>query len=156
MRGRLYLLQTRVAKRSARAALKLAVDFVDEGVLTAAEALARIRPDHVATVLRPVLDPEARATATVLARGEPACPGIGSGRAVADPDEAAFAGDDEDVVLVRHATSPEDVHGMIAASSGSATARPDPIPGQAGSPRASTVAVARASGSRTGRSTVAT
>ena len=60
-RGRLYLLQTRVAKRSARAALKLAVDFVDEGVLTPAEALARIRPDHVATVLRPVLDPEARA-----------------------------------------------------------------------------------------------
>ncbi len=114
-RGRLYLLQTRVAKRSARAALKLTVDFVDEGVLTPAEALARIRPDHVATVLRPVLEPEARATATVLARGEPACPGIGSGRAVADPDEAAFAGDDEDVVLVRHATSPEDVHGMIAA-----------------------------------------
>jgi pyruvate, orthophosphate dikinase len=114
-RGRLYLLQTRVAKRSARAALKIAVDLVDEGVLTPVEALARIRPDHVTTVLRPVLEPEARAGATVLARGDTACPGIGSGRAVTDPDEAAFLGDDEDVVLVRHSTSPEDVHGMIVA-----------------------------------------
>ena len=52
----------------------------------------------------------------MLARGDPACPGVGSGRAVADPDEAAFAGDDEDVVLGRHSTSPEDVHGMIAAA----------------------------------------
>ena len=135
-RGRLYLLQTRVAKRSARAALQLAADFVDEGVLTPAEALARIRPEHVTTVLRPVLDPEARAAATVLARGEPACPGIGSGRAVADPDEAAFAGDDEDVVLVRHATSPEDVHGMIAARAVCTEVRRAHQPRRGGEPRA--------------------
>jgi pyruvate,orthophosphate dikinase len=82
-RGRLYLLQTRNAKRSARAALKLATDFVDEGVLTPAEALARIRPEHVTTVLRPVLDPAARAAATVLTRGEPPAPAsapVGGGR----------------------------------------------------------------------------
>ena len=112
--GTLYLLQTRVAKRAPRAALRIAVDLVDDGVLTPAQALARVRSEHVDVVLRPILDPAARASATVLATGLPACPGIASGRVVTDSDDAMLDGDEEDVVLARRATSPEDLQGMIA------------------------------------------
>lgn len=112
-RGVLHLLQTRSAKRSASAALRIAADLVDEGMTGPA---LRITAEQIATVLRPVLDPAARAVATVLARGEAACPGIASGLAVSDPDDAMDVADERDVVLVRRATSPDDVHGMIAAT----------------------------------------
>ncbi|HEY9391044.1 MAG TPA: pyruvate, phosphate dikinase [Mycobacteriales bacterium] len=114
--GRLYLLQTRTAKRSPAAAVRIAVDLVDEGVLTPAQALTRVTPEQLASVLLPRLDPRAVEAATILATGEPACPGVACGIGVMDPDEAeARARAGEQIVLVRPTTSPNDVHGMIAA-----------------------------------------
>ena len=113
--GRLYLLQTRTAKRSPDAAIRFAVDLVNEGLITPEMALARVSPEQVETVLMPTIDPQAAATATVLASGEPACPGVACGIGVVDPDETERrAHDGEDIVLVRPTTSPNDVHGMIA------------------------------------------
>jgi pyruvate,orthophosphate dikinase len=114
--GRLWVLQSRAAKRSPRAAMRIATALVDEGVLTAAQALDLVSPDQVRLALQPDIDPLARASAVVLGRGEPACPGIASGIGVVDPDEAEERSDGgKDVVLVRTETSPDDVHGMIAA-----------------------------------------
>lgn len=114
--GRLYLLQTRAAKRSPAAAVRTAVDFVDEGISDRATALTRVTPEQVASVLRPVLAPGAADGAELLASGEPACPGVAGGIAVSNPDEAdALAAEGRDVVLVRPTTSPDDVSGMIAA-----------------------------------------
>lgn len=116
-RGRLFLLQTRNAKRSPVAAVRFAVALANDGMIDRAEALSRVKPAHVEALLQPVLDPEERATATLLASGEPACPGIARGRVVTDAHDAmlaAAAGDE--VVLVRHATSPEDIEGMISAT----------------------------------------
>jgi pyruvate, orthophosphate dikinase len=110
-RGRLYLLQTRAAKRAALAALRAAVDLAGEGVIDRREALRRVTVEQLATALAPRLSEEVTATAEVVARGIPACPGVASGRAVADAAEA----DAGDTVLVRPTTSPEDVSGMIAA-----------------------------------------
>lgn len=115
-KGVLYLLQTRSAKRAPEAAVRIAVEMVDEGMLTPAEALGRVSPEQVRMLLRPHLAPSAAKEADVLAQGEPACPGVGRGVCVADPDEAHHrAADGEEVVLVRESTSPDDVHGMIAA-----------------------------------------
>lgn len=114
--GRLYLLQSRSAKRAPQAAVRFAVDMVDEGLIDTQTALTRLSADHVATLLLPRLNEEAAAGADELAQGEGACPGAASGVIVADPDEAerrSAAG--EDVILVRKTTSPDDVHGMIAA-----------------------------------------
>jgi pyruvate,orthophosphate dikinase len=111
--GRLYLLQTRAAKRSPAAALRTAVDLVREGAIDEVTALCRVSPEQLATVLAPRLTEAATATAEVLARGTPACPGVAGGRAV--PDAAAAEAAAGDTVLVRPATSPEDVSGMIAA-----------------------------------------
>jgi pyruvate,orthophosphate dikinase len=114
--GTLYLLQARAAKRAPAAAVRIAVDMVGEGAIDAATALTRVSAEQVCTLLLPTLDPAATATATVVGRGEGACPGGAVGVLVADPDEAerrAAAG--EAVVLVRKTTSPDDVHGMIAA-----------------------------------------
>jgi len=114
--GRLWLLQTRNAKRSPAAAVRLAVDFCVEGLIDVDTALAHVSPDQVRTLLRPRLDPAAVAAAKVLARGEPACPGFARGVAVDDADEALVRGEDgEAVILVRATTSPDDIHGMIAA-----------------------------------------
>jgi pyruvate,orthophosphate dikinase len=114
--GRLWLLQTRNAKRSPAAAVRLAVDLCVEGLIDVDTALARVSPDQVRTLLRPRLDPAAVAAAEVLARGEPACPGFARGIAVDDADEALVRGEDgEAVILVRATTSPDDIHGMIAA-----------------------------------------
>jgi pyruvate,orthophosphate dikinase len=114
--GRLYLLQTRAAKRSPAAAVRTAVELVEEGVITPTTALGRVTPEQVASVLRPRLAPGATDDAELLATGEPACPGVAGGIAVSDPDEAdALAAEGQDVVLVRPTTSPEDVAGMIAA-----------------------------------------
>jgi pyruvate,orthophosphate dikinase len=115
-RGRLYLLQSRSAKRSPDAAVRIAADLVSEGVLTPEEALRRVTPEQVSAVLLPRLEPAAVHGATILAKGEPACPGVACGTGVVDPDEAVRrAAEGEQVVLVRPTTSPVDVHGMIAA-----------------------------------------
>jgi pyruvate,orthophosphate dikinase len=111
--GRLYLLQTRSAKRSPAAAVRTAVDLAREGAIDPATALARVSPEQLATVLAPRLSDAATSTAEVLARGTPACPGVASGQAVPDADAAEAA--EGDCVLVRPTTSPEDVSGMIAA-----------------------------------------
>ncbi|WP_083889334.1 pyruvate, phosphate dikinase [Nocardia pneumoniae] len=111
--GVLWLLQSRPAKRSARAAVRAAVAMADEGLIGAKEALDRVTADQVRAVLRPATG---ASTGTPLARGESACPGLATGVVVTDPHEAerrAEAG--EDVILVRPTTSPDDLHGMIAA-----------------------------------------
>ena len=115
--GRLFLLQTRAAKRSPEAAVRIAVGLHDEGVLTEDEALAHVQPAHVAALLRPHIDPASRATAQLLARGEPACPGVASGRVVTDVEEAEDLHDEGiPVVLVRPTTDPDDVSGMIVSA----------------------------------------
>jgi pyruvate,orthophosphate dikinase len=112
-RGKLYLLQTRSAKRTAAAAVRIAVEMVDEGVLTPREAVLRVDPEQLDQLLHPTLDPKAKLE--VLTTGLPASPGAASGRVVFSPDEAAERGRDEPVILVRRETSPEDYHGMVAA-----------------------------------------
>jgi pyruvate, orthophosphate dikinase len=113
-RGKLWMLQTRTGKRTAQAALKIAVSFVAEGRISREEAIGRIEPDSLDQLLHPTLDPAAKAT--VLARGLPASPGAASGKVVFSADEAeAAASRGEAVILVRIETSPEDIHGMHAA-----------------------------------------
>ncbi len=113
-RGKLWMLQTRSGKRTSRAALKIAVDMVDEGLITEAEAILRVEPSSLDQLLHPTLDPEA--VRDVIARGLPASPGAASGKIVFTADDAerlAKLGDK--VILVREETSPEDIHGMHAA-----------------------------------------
>jgi pyruvate,orthophosphate dikinase len=113
--GRLYLLQTRTAKRSPQAAVRIAVDLVDEGVITPDDAIARVTPEQMRNVMSPRLDPQ-HSEQHRVASGEPACPGVATGIGVVDPDEAeARSRAGESIVLVRPTTSPNDVHGMIAA-----------------------------------------
>lgn len=114
--GKLYLLQTRAAKRSAQAAVAIAVALQQEGLIDIDAALARVTPAQLDTLLTPVIEPSALADATVVAAGLPACPGVGAGRVVTDGESAEDAFDDgDDVVLARETTSPDDVGGMIAA-----------------------------------------
>jgi pyruvate,orthophosphate dikinase len=110
---RLFLLQTRAAKRTAAAALKAAVDMVDEGLISREEAVARIDPAQLDQLLHPMLDPAA--SYDVAATGLNASPGAASGAVVFDADTAAARGEQEDVILVRWETTPDDIHGMIAA-----------------------------------------
>src|ERR1700758_4605562 len=113
-RGKLWMLQTRTGKRTAQAALKIAVSLVEEGVRDREEAAGRIEPNSLDQLLHPTLDP--RAKTAVLARGLPASPGAASGKVVFSADEAeSFASRGEAVILVRIETSPEDIHGMHAA-----------------------------------------
>ncbi|HUF12722.1 MAG TPA: pyruvate, phosphate dikinase [Longimicrobiales bacterium] len=113
-RGRLYLLQTRTGKRAAAAAVRIAVDMVDEDLIDAHTALMRVDPKQLDQLLHPGVDPDA--DASVLATGLPASPGAAAGAVVFDPDEAAARGlAGEDVILVRTETSPDDYHGMVAA-----------------------------------------
>lgn len=114
--GKLYLLQSRSAKRAPAAAVRIAVDMVDEGRIDATTALSRVSAEQVSTLLLPHLAAGASEGAKLLTSGEGACPGVATGILVGDSDEAerrAAAG--EDVVLVRATTSPDDVHGMISA-----------------------------------------
>ncbi len=111
--GKLHILQTRNAKRAPRAAVRFAVDMVRDGLIDIPTALSRVNAGHIAGVLAPGLTPEVRAAAVLLARGEPACPGVATGMVVTDPDDAADAAEDVAVVLVRESTSPDDVHGML-------------------------------------------
>ncbi len=120
-RGKLWMLQTRSGKRTAKAALKIAVDMANEGLITRDEAILRVDPSALDQLLHPTLDPSA--PRDVLTKGLPASPGAASGIAVFDSDTAekrAAAG--EAVILVRVETSPEDIHGMHAAK-GILTAR---------------------------------
>ncbi|MDD9992815.1 MAG: pyruvate, phosphate dikinase [Rhodospirillales bacterium] len=114
--GALYLLQTRTAARAPAAAMRIAVDLVNEGTISSDEALARVSAAQVRTLLMPRLDEGAGEDAALLAEGEGASPGVGIGKVVLDADAAEASGAaGEDVVLVRPTTSPEDVHGMVAA-----------------------------------------
>jgi len=113
-RGTLYMLQTRGGKRTAKAALKIAVDMAEEGLIDRAEAVGRIDPMSLDQLLHPTLDPEAERD--VIAKGLPASPGAASGAVVFTADEAERRGGaGEKVILVRMETSPEDIHGMHAA-----------------------------------------
>jgi len=119
--GTLYMLQTRNGKRTAKAALKVAVDMAADGLISRKEAVARIEPASLDQLLHPTLDPKAERD--VLATGLPASPGAATGKVVFDADEAERLGQaGEAVILVREETSPEDIHGMHAAR-GIVTAR---------------------------------
>ncbi|HEX5724256.1 MAG TPA: pyruvate, phosphate dikinase, partial [Longimicrobiaceae bacterium] len=111
-RGRLYLLQTRTGKRTGRAAVRIAVEMADEGLISPREAVLRVQPEQLDQLLHPTVDP--RAPVKVIATGLPASPGAASGVVVFNPDEAAERGAREAVVLVRRETSPDDFHGMVA------------------------------------------
>ena len=112
--SKLYMLQTRNGKRTAPAALKIAVDMANDGLITREEAIRRIEPMSLDQLLHPTLDP--KAPKNVLARGLPASPGAASGAVVFSADEAETrAQKGEAVILVRIETSPEDIHGMHAA-----------------------------------------
>ena len=114
--GALYLLQTRTAARAPAAAIRIAVDLVNEGTISTDEALARVSAEQVRTLLMPRLTDGAAESAPLLAEGEGASPGVGIGEVVLDADAAEARGAaGDDVVLVRPTTSPEDVHGMVAA-----------------------------------------
>ncbi len=118
-RGKLYMLQTRTGKRTARAAVKIAVDMVREKMITKEEAVQRVEPNHVVQLLMPQFDDvakiEAEKRGDFLASGLNASPGAATGVAIFDPDTAERMGrDGTNVVLVRYETSPEDVHGMYA------------------------------------------
>jgi len=114
--GKLWLLQTRAAKRSAQAAVRLALTLRREGLIDDMETLRRVTPAHIETLLLPSLQPETRLEAPLLAKGLPACPGVVSGMAYTDVDDAIDAAEEGvDVILVRTSTSPDDVQGMIAA-----------------------------------------
>src|SRR5216110_2093672 len=113
-RGERRMLQTRTGKRTAQAALKVAVSLVEEGRIDREEAIRRIEPNSLDQLLHPMLDPSAKIT--VLAHGLPASPGAASGKIVFSADEAESAASrGESVILVRIETSPEDIHGMHAA-----------------------------------------
>jgi pyruvate, orthophosphate dikinase len=122
-KGRLYMLQTRSAKRTAAAAVKIAVDMVGEGLISKDEAVQRIEPAHVEQLLRATFDPQALKGATKIVNGLNASPGAAVGRAVFDADDAVdWVNRGEKVILVRIETSPDDFHGM-AVSQGIITAR---------------------------------
>lgn len=113
-RGKLFMLQTRNAKRSPVAAVKVAVDMVAEGLITKEDAVMRVTPSQLDTLLHPQVDP--RATIQVIARAIPASPGAGYGKVVFESKKAAELGEaGEKVVLVRQDTSPEDIDGISKA-----------------------------------------
>ncbi|MDH5197699.1 MAG: pyruvate, phosphate dikinase, partial [Gemmatimonadota bacterium] len=113
-RGRLFLLQTRTGKRTGKAAVRIAVDMVQEGLLSKGDAVLRVDPDQLDQLLHPTVDPSQ--AVTVIATGLPASPGAAVGQVVFDADTAAKRGGKGDpVILVRRETSPDDFHGMAVA-----------------------------------------
>jgi pyruvate,orthophosphate dikinase len=112
-RGKLYMLQTRNGKRTAQAAVKIAVDMVREGLITREEALSRIEPSELNQLLHRRLDPKAKVEP--IAKGLNASPGVATGKVIFDTDEAAAIGSREKIILVRPETTPEDIKGVIAA-----------------------------------------
>ncbi|MBQ9990733.1 MAG: pyruvate, phosphate dikinase [Lachnospiraceae bacterium] len=116
--GKLYMLQTRNGKRTAQAALKIAVDLVDEGMITQREAVLRVEPNQLDSLLHPQFDKEKLAAASPIGKGLPASPGAACGQIVFTAEEAKEAvesGRMPKVILVRLETSPEDIEGMVAA-----------------------------------------
>jgi len=114
--GKLWMLQTRSGKRTAAAIVKIAVDMVDEGLITKEEAVARVKAADIDQLLHPRFDLDALAKTPVLAHGLNASPGAAVGKVYFDADTAeAKAKEGEDVILVRPLTEPDDVHGMLAA-----------------------------------------
>ena len=112
--GKFYMLQTRSGKRTGRASIKIAVDMVNEGLITESEALMRVSPEHVEAFLHPMVDPAAKTS--IVANGLPASPGGATGSVVFSAEEAVeVARDGTAVVLVRRETTPEDIHGMKVA-----------------------------------------
>jgi pyruvate, orthophosphate dikinase len=112
--GKLWMLQTRGGKRTAKAALRIAVELANEGLISKKDAVSRIDPASLDQLLHPTIDPSA--TRDVIATGLPASPGAASGEIVFSSDEAAkLQADGRNVILVRIETSPEDIHGMHAA-----------------------------------------
>jgi len=113
-RGKLFILQTRSGKRTAPAAIRIAADMVKEGLLTKQQALLRILPSHLEQLVHRQIDPGFNAKP--IATGLPASPGAATGKVIFDTDEAhALGSSGEDVILVREETTPEDIHGMVAA-----------------------------------------
>ena len=113
-RGKLWMLQTRSGKRTAKAALRIAVELANEGLISKKDAVTRIEPASLDQLLHPTIDPDAKRD--VIATGLPASPGAASGEIVFSSDEAAkLQADGRKVILVRVETSPEDIHGMHAA-----------------------------------------
>ncbi len=113
-KGRLFMLQTRTGKRTAPAAIRIAVDMVEEGLINKTEALRRVDPEQLEQLLHRRVDPDA--ALNYVARGLPASPGAACGKAVFDADRAQdMAQNGEKVLLVRPETTPDDIHGIIAA-----------------------------------------
>jgi pyruvate, orthophosphate dikinase len=112
----LYMLQTRNGKRTGLAAVNIAVDFVDEGILTKQEAVGKVEPQSLDQLLHPIFDPKERAKVPVAAKGLPASPGAATGAIVFTADDAvAWSAKGRPVVLVRMETVPDDIHGMNVA-----------------------------------------
>ena len=112
--GKLYFLQTRNGKRTAQAALKIAVDLVEEGLLSKEEAILKVEPKQLDSLLHPTFDIDELKKSAVIAKGLPASPGAGCGKVYFTAEDAKFAADrGEKVVLVRLETSPEDIEGMV-------------------------------------------
>ncbi|OUO94698.1 pyruvate, phosphate dikinase [Cloacibacillus sp. An23] len=113
-KGKLYILQTRNGKRTAAAAVRIAMDMLHEGLIDAKTAVSRVAPEQVEQLLHPQLDPKAKRD--VLVKGLPASPGAAVGKVVFDADEAAErGGKGEKIILVRPETTPDDIHGLFAA-----------------------------------------
>ncbi|SFI97414.1 pyruvate phosphate dikinase [Terrisporobacter glycolicus] len=122
-KGRLFFLQTRNGKRTAASAINVAVDLVEEGLISKEEAIMRVEPKQLDQLLHPKFEDKALKEATVLAKGLPASPGAGSGKIYFTAEEAVEASKNgEKVILVRQETSPEDIEGMVC-SQGILTAR---------------------------------
>jgi pyruvate,orthophosphate dikinase len=112
--GKLFILQTRSGKRTAPAAVRIAVDMVREGFLSKEQALLRLQPSHIEQLVHRQIDPSHKGRP--IATGLPASPGAATGKVIFDTDEAhRLGGNGEAVILVREETTPEDIHGMIAA-----------------------------------------
>lgn len=121
--GKLYILQTRSGKRTGFAAVRIAVEMAEEGLITEDEAILRIDPaEQLSQLLQPIFDPKEKAKAKVLARGLAAGPGAASGRIALSAAKAEEMAKEGPVILVRHETSPDDIRGMAAAQ-GILTAR---------------------------------
>ncbi len=113
--GKLWMLQTRIGKRTGAAAIKMAIDMKNEGMIDKKTALSRVKPEQLDELLHPMLNSESEKIATLLAKGLPAGPGGASGRLVFTADDAeSWNNKGEKVILIREETSPEDVHGMHA------------------------------------------
>jgi pyruvate,orthophosphate dikinase len=121
--GKLFMLQTRVGKRTGIAAVRIAVDMVKEGVITKREAVMRVGPEQLAQYLYPIFDPQAESRHLPVGKGLPAGPGAAAGKIALTPDRAVEMKErGERVILVRRETSPDDIHGMNA-SAGFLTAK---------------------------------